>query len=181
MYDCVDYTRTRLLETIIRKGDNPVFVTNVYDDEGIYISGYYIKDNKPISGKLEEFNLQPIPLGYVNYNKKAIYATRMPMRKDWKQGLRTNNFVLGENRLDRSIKWSMIVNTVKNIYPTFQKAVDKVRNINSLAFHRDFAIHKNGMIEYKGVLQVATYDFDTGNISLNKEWIREALNEAIGV
>lgn len=91
--------------------------------------------------RLEDLNTDPVPLGFVNWGKEAIYVSRIPTRS-WKQGLRSNSVytskavnipsLLNSFNLDR---------TVRGIYPTVVDGLELVTNseMYSVAFSRNFA------------------------------------------
>lgn len=181
MYDTVGYARSRLEGTIIRYGDEPIMVQGVRGvGRTIYVIGTILSNNQTIDIPLKDCNLTPVPLGYINMGERAFYTMRMPMRRDWRQGLRFLNLIDVEGRQFNGAGYESLVNTIKGVYPSFTEAVeDTVDNI-SRAFHRDFAIKNNGNILYKGLVDVAKWDRESGTFSITKEWVRESLDEAVG-
>jgi len=131
---------------------------------------------------LTELNLDPVPLGYVNFDGLAHYLTRAPMRRDWRQGLRMLNIMVPNGGQPRAIPYRTIANTIIGKYPTFNSALDKLnKTTNSsraLAFCRDFAMTREKLC-YKGVFDVGSVNMDNGNIEINRkfDWVREALEQ----
>lgn len=184
MYDTVEYARSRLNDTVIMYQGNPFLVQTITRREQggkLVVVGMLIEREAPMEVFLEDCDIKPVSLGYVNYNKKAFYTMRMPMRRDWKQGLRYLNLIDVDGRQFNGVGYSVFVNTIKNHYPSFQNAVKSLSNCRSMAFHRDFCIDENYNIIYKGLFTVAKYEEgDIGSFTIQKEWIREALDEAVG-
>lgn len=182
MYDTVGYARSRLEGTIIRYGEEPIMVQEVRGvGRAIYIIGVILATGQMTEALLKDCDLTPVPLGYVNMGERAFYTMRMPMRRDWRQGLRFLNLIDVEGRQFNGNSYEPFVNTIKGEYPSFLEAVeDSTYNI-SRAFHRDFAIENDGNILYKGMFNVAKWDRDSHTFSISKEWIRESLDEAVGV
>lgn len=182
MYDTVGYARSRLNDTIITHNDEPIHVIDIHRvNNKFYVIALNLVTGDEVRVLLDECNIKPVSLGYVNYNKSTFYSMRMPMRRDWRQGLRYINLVDVSGRQYNGIGYGVFVDTIMNNYPTFENALSKLTNCTSIAFNRDFAISKTGDIEYKGVLVVANYNERDKAFTIHKGWVREALDEALGV
>lgn len=181
MYDTVGYARSRLSDTIIRYKGDPILVVTVSSvKKKIHILGLTLPNHEEINVPLADCDISPVPLGYVNHGNRAFYTMRMPMRNDWRQGLRFLSLIDVEGRQFNGAGYEMLVNTIKGIYPSFNQCTEEVVEKSSAAFHRDFAIKNDGNILYKGVMDVAKWDRDSGTFTITKEWVRESLDEAIG-
>ena len=88
-YDTSDYAASRLVDTIVRIGQDPVRIISVNDLAAIEVESLIRARRKRVN--FNELNLEPVQLGYVNYQGQAVYACRMPKRNDWRQGLRYDN------------------------------------------------------------------------------------------
>ena len=181
MYDTVGYARSRLTDTVIRHKGEPFHVVSVFSNrKKIRVVGFLLSNRQELDVPLEECDLTPVPLGYVNFGASSYYTMRMPMRNDWRQGLRYINLVDVNGRQFNGVGYETFVNTIKGEYPSFLQATEEVIEKESRAFHRDFAIKNDGTIVYKGQLDVANWDRDHGTFTIQKEWVRESLDEAIG-
>lgn len=187
-YDTAEYAHTRLSETIIRLGDIPVYVLNTVQDGANIIVNYndIMDDGPPKSAPLDQFNLDPVPLGYVNFKGRTSYLSRMPMRKDWRQGMRISNIADLGGLNPHSMPYKVIGQTIIGKYPTFERCIQalnrKVKPVSSIAFSRDFAIHlEEGKLEYKGVLKVGNVNLQTGDVKIDDKsnWVREAFAESM--
>jgi hypothetical protein len=147
--DNIAYARQRLLGTVVRIKDEPVKVTNI-SDKGI-VTAHFLKDVKEFYTDLDNLNLEPVPLGYLNYRGSAYYVVRKPMREDWRQGLRIGNIAfIGEEGFMELPK-EELRNTILNSYPTFSEAVEAVTKKKSrkVAFNRVFAVSSDKELLYK--------------------------------
>lgn len=186
-YDDAGYASTRLTDTVVRTKDKgtPVLVHNILmSDNGPIVNCLDVLDKKDVVIPLDELDVNPPPLGYVNHGANATYVTRMPMRKDWKQGVRTSNMstLQGYNPIRLSLKH--IGTTIIGKYPSFNsvvKAVRRAKPAQSMAFSRDFAVLHGDIIEYKGKFKVGKVEEDL-SINLYDEfhWVNEALIESLG-
>jgi len=189
-YDTAEYARTRLNETIIRYKGAPVMVHDCQQDGKLirvaytFISG---DDEGVHHASLDEFNLDPVPLGYVNFKNNAHYLTRAPMRRDWRQGLRMMNIFDPEGANPRQIGWKAVAETIVGKFPTFSSAIGKLQTslesgrASKIAFHRDFSLNTRGVLEYKGMFNVGEVDIATRFVTINdrSSWCREAFEEAM--
>ena len=131
---------------------------------------------------LDQLDISPVPLGYVNIPNNSYYVTRRPIRGYWKQGLGGGN-IWYKNRLDVDYNYRNLVPTIQGVYPTFREALEEVRGeAVRKAFSRQWCLKKEGKsppaLEYRGE-KVGTYD---GNINLiaKKAYLIEDLTEAVG-
>lgn len=134
-----------------------------------------------LTDRLENFDLNPVSLGYVNHKANAHYLMRSPMRRDWRQGLRMLNLVDSQGQNPRLIGFKAIAQTIMNKFPSFKNVLAAVssEDVNSMAFHRDFSVYHNGGLEYKGTFKVGKIDLNNGNVLIEKDWVREAFDEAL--
>lgn len=189
-YDTAEYAATRLIDTIILYKGDPVRVMScVQFGKQIAVTYVTVLSEEHGQAFLDDFDMNPPILGYVNVgNKTCQYITRMPMRKDWKQGVRKNNIVtntgvspdLNMKYLAKTIigKFPSIAEVVKNLsyfaekgYPSYMQAFD-----------RDFAADAKGRVWYKGMFNIGEINLANGGIKVNPEheWTREALMEVVG-
>lgn len=116
----------------------------------------YLKDKSTEGVTLDKLNLEPVPLGYLNYKNQVYYMARKPMRNDWRQGLRTANmaFIGAEGFYD--IPFTEFRNTVLDIYPTVVEIKDRIKRKigTAMSFSRDFALSSrpdgDDFLHYRG-------------------------------
>jgi hypothetical protein len=193
MYDNsnIGYVRTRLNGTIVRerrtgvpvyvedcetgRGNNPHVSYRVLEKEGAKRGG--VK-----SCPITDLALDSPPLGYTNLQDTAQYVTRMSVRNDWRQGLRTSNLgviVEGRSRPFRE-GYSTLITPITNTYPTYAECVNRVEDIFSRqAWCRTMAINSLGRIIFKERYPIGE---DNGNgpvLYRRFYWLVELLNQSI--
>lgn len=185
--DDVRYALNRLLDTIIRYNGKAVLVTNVTfvsPDQPLRVHAFYIVEEhgeNEIKDFISKFDLTPVPLGFINFpeKKQASYLSRIPIREDWRQGLRQAN-----SRTMWGQQWwgnQQIANTIENNFPTLEKARSYCKGEQTCAWTRDFAVDGGGHIYYRCEGVVGEFIDDTNNYVLNAEygWVEESLKEAL--
>ena len=180
--DDYEYANTRLAETIVRLGENPVFIHAV----GIGMRVVYsllsqIDEAEPKAVDLAELDLSPVKLGYINVRGGCDYLTRYPMRRDWRQGLRRGNFGAIGGVLDpMRINYKDLDKCIRGEYPTFAKVLAAK---SSAAWHREWAIKKlpgeAPVLWYKGQKEVGTIEDGVPVLSGRFIYLREALQEVL--
>lgn len=113
----------------------------------------------------EKFDFTPVNTGYVNLQGYSFFLSRTT-RRQWKQGLSPDNVSIkynvmyGDNgrfegayhRL-KGLNCRPIYNTVKNIYPTLEQAIESFEDmVREVAFDRQFSVNYLGQLYYKGSL-----------------------------
>lgn len=185
--DDVQYAKNRLVETIVRYKERAVVVHNVWDGgESLRLSssdcvtGDYIPDDG-----IDEFDLTPVPLGFVNRHKKTLYFSRKPMREDWRQGLRGQNIHIlygleGDEGHMLNLDYKSVGQTINGEFPKIGET--ELRQGERVAWHRDFCYDGSAAIYYKWYGKVGNF------ISLNEKqflldaeyyWVEESLREAL--
>lgn len=179
--DNLEYAQTRLNKTLVRVGEEPFYIREVDDwGDGVAVEGYFYKSpHIKQTFLVGELNLEPVPLGYVNYEGGAYYLSRKNMREDWRQGLRQGNmfFIGPEGFFDFPIE--PMRDTILNNYPSFQEAVKYIEEeiVDQVAFSRRFALGRGKRLMYKGRV-VGTYD-KLAKLSEAYIYLTEYLNEVM--
>lgn len=174
-----NYAHSRLQETIVRLDGQPVFVYNVSPGMIAKVSFLDSMDETSFA-HVKSLDLKPVPLGYCNYNKYACYLSRIPMRRDWRQGLRRGNFYSsGPVNADR-IPYEALKKTIIGEYPSFERAVEAVSKIVSMAWHRHWCVNKLGQVFHKGSSKPVGKVVN-GRVELNSQhmYLTEALQESV--
>lgn len=137
------YADNRLRNTLVSYKGYPFFIEAVMRD-GTVVG--QVVGTKQFTGEtfhLNDFDLTPLPLGYVNKGDRAIYFERMPSRF-YRQGLtRDTLYTKGQNRRE-GFMVNELACTIRGLYPKFEDCIDVVANNECLswAFSRKFAIGK---------------------------------------
>lgn len=188
LYDDREYANQKLLHTIVRHGGVPVTILEI---RGREVTVQHLKDERVNVVRYDELDITPVPLGYMNTREDTIFTCRRPMRNDWRQGLRSQTLVGIDGRSCPFDNISLH-NTIMGIYPTFRQAVEYFgENLNSknpftavrvkdkTAFNRDFALKRNGNIEYKGVMIIGTVHNGRPIVNEKCLWINETLEQVV--
>jgi hypothetical protein len=184
LYNDIQYANNRLVGTIVSYKGKPVLINELGN---AFASIMYLKDGKTETVNYnKDFDLTPVPLGYSNYKGLSLYLARIPMRKDWKQGLRTTTTrcLFNGEIYEGQVPFSELHKTIVGDYPTLDKAIEHVKlpQIKSMSFSRAFAIDKALDIWYKGRSAIGKIvNPKTHEYSLKDEffWARETLEEAL--
>lgn len=144
-----EYASSRLCETIVRLNGEPVYIYNVGPGMKAKYGTLDNLDQEKFC-QVEELDLKPVPLGYCNFNKVASYLTRMPMRRDWRQGLRRGNFVSLNGIAAERIPYDCLYQVIKGDYPSFAAALEASKKVKSIAWHRHWSVDCKGDVFHKG-------------------------------
>lgn len=178
-YRDVEYASSRLSGTIVRlKDGTPIKIIEV--DGSLMVTYVRLSDNNTSHFcDMRDLDIEPVPLGYINYSGHALYLTRQPKRNDWKQGLRRSNFVYttesgGQSRFD-SIPFKSLADCIVNNYPTITEAIRLLNERNTVAISREFALKSGGDVLYKNVYKVGSVSGGELRIDERYEWLEEEL------
>ena len=147
-----------LLNNIVEyDGKDLMYVTEIEHNEKIlFVKGHSYSDNtvKTVEFRRSKFKAPP-RIGYVNYEKGAIYVSRRPVRT-WGLGINSNNttlFLQGVKVLfsNQIVKTSELHKAYKNNYPPLSEIVSYSREY-ATAFDKQFAIDLYNFVYYKGNL-----------------------------
>jgi hypothetical protein len=143
-----EYANSRLNGTIVRLGDDPVFVHSV--NRGMVADLAKLDDiYNNYQADARELNLVPVPLGMCNFEGTISYLSRIPMRRDWRQGLRRENFTSsGVNHA--AIPPHELDKVIRGQYPTCQEALVMIdKGVLGVAWARHWGVTKDGRLHYK--------------------------------
>jgi len=192
-YNNQAYAANRLVGTIVRHKDKAISVQVV----GNRVVAIKLIGGEQIEFPYKELDINPVPLGYANIGGKALYISRIPLRNDWKQGLRPKNMryslskpnngeIEEEDLLRRELPNDVIGKTIEGIYPSYDDVVRAIANpgkkLQSMAYDRNFAIGVDGSIFHKGKYTVGTMIDAARRVFRLKDefwWAKEALEETL--
>lgn len=189
MWHSVEDAAMRLTGCVVQYDGEPVYVCGVFQspESGIYtkisrlgkVGELRVSINKP------EWDFTPVPTGYINYEKRCFYVSRVPIRK-WKQGLHHDNVRVLPQLEDPMalVRTSEFRNVVLNVYPSFQEVLSSLElGFRSQAFSRKFCLHKIQMSDGVSLLYMG---HEVGSVvrgvcSLDKEYrfLEEELKESV--
>lgn len=131
-----DYARSRLRNTLVRCFGRPFYIKDIRCSTGT-ARGYYTVDREEGEVLVQELDLNPPRLGYVNAYNTSVYVQRSPTRY-WKQGLdQTNTLLNGVDLTGVPFGYSLM-----NKYPDYYNCFEHVVNgeVDRMAFSLDFAL-----------------------------------------
>ena len=180
------YAQSRIQGTIVRieKTGEPVFVAYVSalgKCSCVPIEKDWGDSENNVYLQVDELDMHPVPLGYVNCAGEATYLMRVPMRRDWKQGLRQENCWSSGRRFSM-IPMKDIKNCIMNRFPTFEKClvdVEGSKKLKTIAWHRHWAVNGHMQVLYKNNEVVGCVE--DGQVVLDKPffYLKEALQESM--
>lgn len=180
--DSADYAQGRLVNTIVRHQGKAVIVDAVRfvsADKPLNVVAHQILDGKKISDKIDNFDLSPVPLGFVNSVGDVGYLARTPIRRDWRQGLRRENATW----LWHQLLWSYeeIANTIEGNYASLDDALKLAPNRGLVAWNREFAVDDKHNIYHRFYDKVGNFIEGTKNFLLDPRflWVEQNLKAAI--
>lgn len=158
--------------SIIRVNNHPVYVIQIgnSDDGGLELHYYTLDTMRSDNRHLDRVplyhdtvDLSPVPLGFMNVKTRArrgsvISVSRMP-RRMWKIGLTHRNasllYMNWEDDIafldtQRLVYSRWLCDTIINNFPSLNLAKDNLsRDWEMVAFSRNFAFSREGMLYYK--------------------------------
>lgn len=188
--DNVGYLRGRLEGTVVRMGGcgTPLYVDKV----GRGVSGNVKLTGKrllpsgsvtaPLVVMFKDIDLKSPMLGNVNSKNGCIFLARMPLRGDWRQGLRPSN-VRGYTRGVSLLRGCSVANISNAIYGKFvslDKALEEshTKGIN-VGFSRKFSVDVGKLLWYKEKKCVGKIVKNKPELKKEYFWLKEMLDAAI--
>lgn len=172
------YARTRLIETVVRvkKDNTPVMIHDVTRTK--VVCSALSDGDTLINLKLDDLDVKPVNLGYLNYNGVASYIVRVPKRRDWRQGMRYGNIKSLSGISAQHIPLKYYDHVIRGEYPSLDKVIKSSKTVkDSIAWHKHWALDRSGQVLYKGTNIVGK--LIEGQILLNehRQYLREYLDE----
>lgn len=125
-------------------------------------------------------------LGSFGWLSSGVFATRMPIRRDWKQGLRYSQIILhkDENRIEGIGEGTFknllpqISDSLQGKYSTYEDVLDKVEEENrTVPFSRTFAFDNAYRLVYKGYKVGRLGVNDKPVLETNFSFLEQELNQ----
>tara|TARA_R110002049_G_scaffold119_6_gene757 strand:- start:1690 stop:2247 length:558 start_codon:yes stop_codon:yes gene_type:complete len=166
-----EYAGTRLVDSWVRYKDDLVRVRHIRNDSGECTIQNFLGEDFLVN--LEELDITPIPLGYVNYKSISSYIARMPTRH-YRQGIRPQNIKGGQGVLAEITK--EIVQTMLGIFPSIDQCIESIVNeeSKSKAFCRQFSLcldEKEKIVAHYKDREVGIVDYKKALINLKPDFL----------
>lgn len=141
--DDFDYARQFLVGSYVLYNGNIILVNDIHGD-GLVEFSYFDHPDRWEETALQNIDLSPMPLGYMNMDNKAAFLARVPARQ-FRQGIREGNLQIYDGGAWRRVMGRLpqaFINTVRGNYPTVDRCFMEIYNNGkeSRAFSRKFAI-----------------------------------------
>jgi hypothetical protein len=181
--DNVDYARQRLVETIITykgKAHQVLDVKKARGNKPLVITSTEVLSGDIINDDIDNYDLTPVKLGFVNANEAVGYIVRKPMRNDWRQGLRAQQvYIPYASSPNFFVDFRDVARTIEGIFPTIEEIYEQEKPMR--AFSRDFSMNKAGEIYYRAFGKVGNFLDRTRNFLLDAKffWVEERLKEVV--
>lgn len=162
-YETAEEVKFRLENTVVLYDKRPVYITRVSMPNGDEGEGkkeiarvFFVElpTGNKMAGETRKylssrnFDLTPFKMGYMNWNGKAIFVSRSPVRQN-KQGLSAATAVFTDVKGQKSadinfayaIRAQAFVDMIDGKYPSFREAGDRLgdKETHSVAISRSFA------------------------------------------
>lgn len=184
-YESEEDVRLRLSKSVVRLGEQPVYVEGTLSKDRVVICLLEEGDRKECD--IKDLNLLPVPLGYIQTRAGAVYASRRPVRR-YKQGLNDENMVALDVFTKAPVRLPVtskeVCRTILGKYPPVGEAFQQVREGKLIVpFSREWAVanYKEELcVMYKGNV-VGYVGDDNVMLSPDKYFLKESLMEALNV
>lgn len=176
VYEEADYANSRLAGTIVRLKGIPILVERIVGDKAWY---HKLSNTELKACKLNDLDINPVPLGYANTLFGATYVTRTPMRQDWRQGLRRQTIRTIPERIE--VDFASLERTIMGVYPTLKECQKQLAadpfGVQTMAFSRSFAVDRTDQLYYKGRFNIGKVGLFGYNLADKFDWLRETVEE----
>lgn len=153
----------RLSNCVVMYDDKPVMIGEVtVDGDIVMMNAKHLSNGMNFIIELpdDKLSLRPVPVGYVNHDKQAVYVSRNPVRR-YKQGLHHQNVRLnyaaaggGANLLRAHGRQSDVISgrgMSECIHNSYFSMADAIRLLEdgdrrSVAFHRKWAVSEDDTV-----------------------------------
>lgn len=204
-YETLEEVSARLKGSVVMYDGDPVYVADVGavgpgdgpDVARVYIVPLPLNKNK-FYGKEEanrkllsskKFDLRPFKLGFMNYDGRAYYLSRIPARQ-YTQGLKGNTLRIktldGGNPppFQQLVYEKAFYDCIKGVYTPVKDAFDDLKGKKSVAISRDFAFTVDDdlsllILKHKDVSCGIKLENERGfRLSKKFSFLKESLEEA---
>lgn len=185
LYKDVDYAYSRISGTFVLYKNELVKVVDKYRDKFTLVKG----NGEEARAPLEDLVLSPPNLGMVTVDYSTLWVSRLPKRRDYRQGTRASNIqahVIGGGRLHRRFGTDKdlftLSKTHKGEFFTLKEAVEKVQDRwDFCPIARDFALSSDAKLFYRNNKQVGSLNKHTLQLKLKPKYqhLAETLEDQV--
>lgn len=182
----LNYAKTRIVDTWLldSAGKEGLFYISEITSSGtnsLEDGVIHVKDTKgkSLTKNIKDLRFNIGSLGWVNDR----YLSRVPLRNDWRQGLRHSQVMEftkdGSGFISSSYFYRNIEGVSKaalGVYPSFHSALDQVEEEGlTNGFSKHFAVTSNYKLAYKGIVVGKITSKDSPELDSNYEFLEQEL------
>ena len=129
MYNDIDYARQKLVNTVVLFDGKAALIQEISSNRKGMVAVASLRNGEQVEAPLDQFTIRGFKLGYINGERECYYTLRLPLRSDWRQGLRERNtqYSTGGRFCNASTRRIMEAVEGGQGYPSFVDALTKVR------------------------------------------------------
>lgn len=188
-----EYAKSRIVSSCMKSKENLLRVYDIKAVNNDFSTAAILavdENKKNVIVKASDLSFNVGQLGYINefISGIAYYLTRLPIRRDFKQGLRSSQLCYSRNGSTSTISESWFENNIKpinnclnNKYPKLEKAIETIDESNcDVAFSKNFALNEKYALLYKGFKAGRLTKDDKIKLDFNFNFIEEELAKEVG-
>jgi hypothetical protein len=193
MYDDnAAYAESRLVGTYMfnHPRQSLALITRVYNgNRGVMVDATDPSSQESHQELLSDYQFEVGKLGYVTTGKGAKYLCRMPLRGDYRQGLRARQLLFIKNHSVAPVAGSWLSGNVGEVSktitdsrpPTIQSALDVAEEQGvDVKLSRAFAVSKNFRLLYKGSTVGVVNNNDKCELNVDRQFLLEDMILVVG-
>jgi hypothetical protein len=192
----VEYARSRIISSYVKGSPEKKglhYIVDIRSKNNQLNEARILAYNE--TGEQQELNINDLSfsvgrLGYVNDRASglATFLSRVPIRRDYRQGLRYSQLCYLRNGSSNAISEHWMKTNVKSInkcleqdYPSFETVTELVEEYNvDVAFNRNFAISNKYKLLYKGFVVGDLTKDDKLKLNNQFNFVEEELAKVVG-
>lgn len=177
------YASSRLLDTYIVHNNEIQLVCDLRGSNFVLLNE---KGNRS-EASLKDMDLSPPRIGNVNYGLSSFYFSRVPLRRDYRQGFRGGSIrTTWAKNEEKNIWYEIGLNDMWSLnpylrkeYPTLKDCVERVQDKYFVrAFCPDFSLDSSGALHHKSrnIVGEITQDEKSFKLFNRYSYLQEALD-----
>jgi hypothetical protein len=150
----------------------------------------YDSKNRQVGLTIDMLCFSPGKLGYINdwFSGTATFLSRLPIRRDFRQGLRASQLCSLRNGSSNSISDNWLETNIQSVssclcdtYSSLAQVIEKVEEANvDMAFSKNFALSNKYKLLYKGFVIGDLKKDDTFKIQTAFSFVEEEFAKEVG-
>jgi len=188
-----EYARSRMVSSYMRGADQLYKIVDISSkdnklDKAVILAIDHKRNQVQLSSKDLKFSIGK--LGYVNdaISGVATYLSRLPLRRDYRQGLRAYQLVsyrsggsgtIGETWLEQNAK--SVYQCLENVFPSLPTVIELAEEYNGdIAFNKSFALSSKFRLLYRGFVVGELTKDDKFKLNHSFNFVEEEFVKEVG-